>query len=222
MAHFNDYASIYPTSSAREEPNACRFLDSTLPTEETDYQFDDTSIREGFKAYNFLDQTSAAEEASNSGLQNTLTDRWGMFEQSRPAVSLQTTPRATANHGKHHCNLFVDWCLMPGSPESLAPATSYMHQVDGFGQPPYSRNYRPGVDQQAQSYHSGPPSRGFFSASTAAPEPFTTVPTPGNGKSLFSLEPRALGYLPATNSPARLLGGKPGRALDRRVPYGKS
>jgi hypothetical protein len=212
-----DYESLYPTSSTREESNAYQFLDKTLATEDVDYQFDDTSIREGFKAYNFLDQTSATEDASNLGLHNTLSDRWGMFEQPGPAVSL---PKA--GHGKHYCNLFVDWCIMPGSPDSLAPATSYMHQIDGFGQPSYSRNHRPGVLQQPQSYHSGPPSHGFSFAGAMVPEPFTVVPTPGNGKSLFSLEPRALGYLPATDSPARPLGGKPERALYRHVPYCKS
>jgi len=107
MDHFNNYASSCPTSSAREE----------------------------FDLYRFPDQTTATEEPSHQEPYSTFPDYWDAFEQPGRAVSLPTTLPATAGHGKHCCNPFVDWCLTLESPESLAPATPRANKQDGYGQP---------------------------------------------------------------------------------------
>ena len=190
MAYFTDYASFYPTSSAHEE----------------------------FNGYQFLDQTSATEEANYQGPYSTFTDLWNTFERPGPTVGSPTTLPATVSIVVTFSPTGV---LTPGPPESLAPAISYPDQTDGYGQPPYSSYYWPEVGQQTQSYDSGSLSHDFSSTSMAVPEPFTAVPTPSSGKRLFSLKLRALEYLPIANSPVRLLGGKPERALYRHVLYGK-
>jgi len=84
--YFNDYASIHPTSSTREE----------------------------FDGYQPLDQTPAAQEVNYQGPRNTFTDFWGTFEQSGLTDGSTTTLPSTAGHGKHCCNLFIDWCLTLG------------------------------------------------------------------------------------------------------------
>ena len=151
MAYFNDYASLYPTSSVREDQ--------------------------------FLDRTSATEEASYQGQYSTFTDGWHTFELPRLTVSSPTSLPATAGHGKNYCNLSVDWCLMLESLEVLAPTTT---NIDDYDQPSYSDHYWPGVGRQAQSYYPGSLSQDFSSASPAALEPFTASPTPSSGKCLFS------------------------------------
>ena len=161
MAYFDDHASFYSTSSTREEFNTYQFLNQTTATEEANYQFEGHSY-------------------------GTLTDLWNKFEQPEPTVGSPTALPATAGDGKHCYNLFADWCLTLGSPELLALATSYPDQTDGYGQPPYSSYYWPEVCQQAQSYDSGSLSHGFSSASMAVPEPFAANPTPSSGKR-FSL-----------------------------------
>ena len=190
MDYFNDYASLYPTSSAREEPNTSQFPD----------------------------QTSAAGWADNQPY-NTFTDLWNMPEQSGSVVGEPTKNLlATTSYGEHRRNNFTDWCLTLESPDSLAPATSYANQVDGYGQPSYSNNYWPEV---GQSYHSGPPNQEFSFGNTVVSEPSTVTPALGSGKSLFSPELRALEYSPIANSPFQLLGGKPERTIHKHVPPGK-
>jgi hypothetical protein len=190
MNYPNDYAGFYPASSAREE----------------------------FNEYQFLGQASATEDANTQWMCNTFADSWGTYEQPGPTARSSTTLPATTGYGKHCCNLFADWCLTLESLESLAPATSYTNQADGYGQPSY---YLPEVGQQAQTYNSGALSQGFSSARMVAPEPFTAVPTLSSGKSLFSPQLRALEYLPITDSPVRLLGGNPERTLYQHVQYSK-
>jgi len=192
MDYFNDYASFYPTSSAREEPNTFQPSDQTSATGWTDNQ-----------PY------------------NTFTDLWGMPEQSGSVVGEPTNLLATTSYGEHRCNLFADWCLTLESPESLAPATSYVNQADGYSQPSYSSNYWPEVGQEAQSYYSGSLGQEFFFENTAASEPSIVIPAPGSGKSLSSSKLRTLEYLPITNSPVQLLGGKPERSIHKHVPHGK-
>jgi len=194
MAYFNDYANYYPISSAREELNTYQLLDQTPATEEANY---------------------------NEGPYNTSSDYWTMPEQLGSIVGLSTSLPATAGYGEHCYNLFADWCLTLGSPESLAPATSYVNQTDGYGQPLYSSHHWPEVGQQAPSYYSVPLSQDFSSAGTAAPEPFTVVPTFDSGKSVLSPKLRVLEYLPITDSPAQPLGGERERALHQHVLYGK-
>ena len=193
MAYFNNYTSFYPTPSAREE----------------------------FSAHQFLDQTSAAEGVNYEGSQVTFPDCWNTFQQPEPTVGSSAALPATVGHGEHYYNLFVDWRLTLGSPESLAPATSYMNQTGSYDQLSYSSHYWPEVGQQAQTYHPGFSSQNFSPAIMAAPEPSAVVPTPNSGESLLSLKLRTLEYLPITNSPARLLGGKPERTLYQRVLYGR-
>jgi hypothetical protein len=155
MNYFNAYAGFYPASSAREE----------------------------FNEYQFLGQASATEEANFQRTYNAFANSWETYEQPGPTAGSSTTLPATAGYGKHCCNLFADPCLTLESLESLAPATSYTNQADGYGQPSY---YWPEVGQQAQTYNSSALDQGLPSASTAAPEPFAAVPTLSSGKSLFS------------------------------------
>ena len=191
MDDFNDYASLYPTSSAREEPNT----------------------------YQPLDQRSATGGgADNQRYNYTFADLWNMPEQSGSVVDESTNLLATTSYGKHCCNLFADRCLMPGSPESLAPATSYVNQADGYVQPSYSNKYWPEVDQVAQSYHSGSLNQEFSFDHTVVSEPPTVIPVPSSGKSLFFPK---LEFLLITNSPVQLLGGKSERTLHQHVPHGR-
>jgi len=190
MDYFGDYASLYPTSSAREEP----------------------------KTYQPPDQTLATGGADNQPYNYTFTDLWNMPEQSGSVVDESTNLLATTSHGKYCCNLFADRYLMPGSPESLAPATSYVNQADGYGQPSYSNNYWPEFDQMAQSYHSGSLNQEFSFDNTVVSEPSTVIPAPSSGKSLFFPK---LEFLLIANSPVQLLGGKPERTIHEHVQNGK-
>ena len=155
MAYFNGYSSLYPTSSFREE----------------------------FNTYQFLDQTSATEEASYEGQYGTFTDGRCAFELPEFTVGSSTSLPATAGHGKNHCNLSVDWCLMLESLEPLAPTTT---NIDGYNQPSYSDDYWPEVGRQAPSHYSGSSSQDLSSAGTAVLEPSAAVPTLSSGKCLFS------------------------------------
>jgi len=153
-----------------------------------------SSAREELNTYQLLDQTPATEETNyNEGPYNTSTDYWTMPEQLGSMVGLSTS----------------------------LPATSYVNQTDGYGQPLYSSHHWPEVGQQAPSYHSVPLSQCFSSAGTAAPEPFAMAPTFDSGKSVFSPKLRVLEYLPITDSPAQPLGGERERALHQHVLYGK-
>ena len=192
MDYFNDYASFYPTSSAREE----------------------------FNAYQFPNQTSATEGVNYNVPYSTFTNCWGMPEQPGPTVGSSTSLPATDSYGRHCCDSSADWCLTLESPEPLAPSTSYTNQTDSYGQPSYSGNYWPELDQQAQSYHSGSLSQDYSFDGTAVSEPIAD-PTPDNCKRLSSLKLRVLEYLPIANSPAQLLGRKPERVLYQHVPHGK-
>ena len=189
MDYFNDYASLYPTSSAREESNT----------------------------YQSLDQTSATGGADNQLYNYAFTDLWDMPEQSGSVVDESTNLLDTTSYGKHRYSLLADRYLMPGSPESLAPATSYANQADGYGQPSYLSNYWPEVDQVAQSYHSGPLNQEFFD-NTVVSEPSTVIPAPSSGKSLFFPK---IEFLLIANSPVQLLGGKSERTIHKHVPHGK-
>ena len=115
MNYFNDYASFYPISSARDE----------------------------FDAYQFPDQTSATEGVNYNAPYSTFTDPRGIPEQPRTIVGSSTSLPATDSYGTHYCNLSADWCLMLESPGSLAPSTSYTNQTDGYGQSSYTGNYWP-------------------------------------------------------------------------------
>jgi len=190
MDYFNDYASLYPTSSAREEPNT----------------------------YQSLDQTSATGVADDQLYKYTLTDLWNMPEQSGSVVDESTNLLDTTSYGKYCCNLFADRYLISGSPESLAPATSYVNQADGYGQPSYLSNYWPEVDQVAQSYYPSSLNQEFSFNNVVLSEPSTVVPAPSSGKSLFFPKPE---FLLISNSSIQLLGGKPERALHQRVPHGE-
>jgi len=190
MDYFGDYASLYPTSSAREESNTCQPPDQTLATGGADDQL-----------YNY-----------------TFTDLRNMPEQSGSVVDELTNLLAATSCGKHCYNLFADRYFTPGSPESLAPAASYVNQADGYGQPSYSNSYWPDVDQVAQSYHFDSLNQEFSFNNTVVSEPPTVIPAPSSGKSFFFLK---LESLLITNSPIQLLGGKPGRSLHQHVPHGK-
>ena len=164
MSYFNDYASFYPISSARDE----------------------------FDAYQFPDQTSATEGDNYGAPYSSFTDPWGMLEQPGSMVGSSTSLPATDSHGTHCCNLSADWCLTLESPELLAPTTSYTNQTGSYGQPSYSGDYWPEIGQQAQPYHSGSLSQDYSFDSTVVPEPSIVDPTPDSCKGLSSLKLRVL------------------------------
>jgi hypothetical protein len=155
MAYYNN-TNFYSTSSAFGEPDA----------------------------YQFLSQTSAAEEVNDQAY-GTFANGWGMAGQPGPVVGSPTNLRDVANYGKYHCRLFVDQRLRRESLDSVASSASYATWVDGYGQPSYSGHYWPAAGQQAQSYHSGFSSRDDSFASTVASETSTVVPIPSSGKYLF-------------------------------------
>ena len=190
MDYFNDYASLYPTSSAREEPNT----------------------------YQPPDQTSANGGAGDRPFNYTFADLWSTPEQSGSMVGESTNLLVTTSYGKHCCNLFADRYLMPESPESPAPATSFVKKADGYAQPSYSNNYWPEAGQMAQSYHSGSLNQEFSFGNTVVSEPSTMIPAPSSGKSLFFPK---IEFLLINNSSVQLLGGKPGRTIHKHVPNGK-
>ena len=158
MAYFNDYASSYPTSSAREESNAaCQFLDQTLTTEGAKYE----------------------------GSYITFTDPWSTFEQPGPTVG---SPRALPDmtgYSEYYCNIFVDWCLTLKSPDSLDPATQYTTNTNGYDQPAYSDHYWSTVGQQAQFHHSGSLSQDVSFTPTVTSETPTAVHVPSSSKNLL-------------------------------------
>ncbi|KAF9646474.1 hypothetical protein BDM02DRAFT_3018631 [Thelephora ganbajun] len=132
-----------------------------------------------FNEYPFLGQTLATEGA-NGLPYHTPADRSNM-------VGSSTSFWATAN-GKCRRDLFVGWRLTCESPESVAEATSYVPQIDGYGQPSYSDYQWPAVGHQAESYHTGFLSRGTSFAETVASEASTVAQTPSSCKSLFCFE----------------------------------
>ena len=162
MDHFNDYTGSYPISSAREE----------------------------FDVYRFPDQTTTTGEPGYRENPSTFPDFWETLEQPGPTVSLPTILPATSGHGKHCYNPFVDWCLTLESPESLALATSWADQPDGYDQPSSSGYYWPEVGQEARSYYSGSLSQEYCFPGTAESKPPTVNPTFDSGKILFSLQLR--------------------------------
>ena len=193
MDYFNDFASFYPISSAREESDA----------------------------YQFPNQTSATEGVNYNAPYSTFTDPWGIPEQSGSMVGSSMSLPATDSYGTHCCNLSADWCLTLESPEPLAPSTSHTNQMDGYGQPSYTGSYWPEVGQQTQPYHSGSLSQDYSFGSAMPPEPSIVDPTPGSCKSLSSLILPVLEYLPTANSHAQQLGGKSEWTLYWHVPHGK-
>ena len=179
MDFFNDYASFHPISSAREE----------------------------FDVYPFPDQTTATEEASHQEQFSTFPDCWEALEQPAPTVDLPATLPAAAGHGKHFCNLFIDWCLTPESPESLLPTNSWAtNQQDGYSQPSSSSYRWPEVGQEAQSYYPGSLSQEYSFPSTMAFEPLTVDQTISSGRGLFSLKLRVLECLPIITDPLNYWG----------------
>jgi len=80
MDYFNDFASLYPTSSAREE----------------------------FNAYQLPDQASATEGVNYDVPYSTFTDPWGMPEQPGFMTGSSTNLLATDSYGRHYCNLSAD------------------------------------------------------------------------------------------------------------------
>jgi len=174
MDHFNDYASFYPISSARDE----------------------------FDAYQFPDRTSATEGDNYDVPYSSFTDLWGMPEHPESMAGSSTSLPATDSHGTHCRNLSADWCLTLESPEPLAPSTSYTNQTDDHGQPSYSGDYWPEVGQQAQPHRTGSRSQHYSFDGTVVPEPSVMDPTPDSCKSLSFLRLRVLEYLLTANSPA--------------------
>ncbi|KAF9649843.1 hypothetical protein BDM02DRAFT_1734586 [Thelephora ganbajun] len=153
--------AVYPTlvtASLSILPSTLLVSNPMAYFSNNDTNFYPTSYTFGeFEEYPFLSQTLATEGA-NAQAYHALADHWSMAERSGSMVGLSTSLQATAN-------------------QPVAPATPYLTQIDGYGQPLYSGYQWPAVGHQAESYHSGFLSRDTPFADTVALEVSTVVPT---------------------------------------------
>ena len=161
MTYSNDFnnASFYPTSSTPSE----------------------------FEQYPFLGRTSVTEEADVQAY-HPFADPWSMTGWPRHPVGSPASLRAEVGYGKCIYNLFIKWRLTREFPEPVAPATPYMTQTNGYGQPSYSGSHWPAIGHRARPYHSDFLSRDGSFTSTEASEVSTVITTPSSGENIFYFE----------------------------------
>ena len=96
-----------------------------------------------------------------------------------------TVTPGPGNDGRCYRDLFVDWCLMFETPESVAPATSYATEVDSWRQPAYAQSEWPKIIEQAQPHYTGYSNQGTSFVGTTTQGTYSATPGPSSSKHIF-------------------------------------